>query len=545
MQSATRSSSACGLNLLLTAIVILRCLAATPLAAGEEPKKADGRGAVYDLAAGMEVVLKSPTLFPLDLAAGRAGGDDLVYVVERSESGRLLLASRDRQTRGWLLCERVVPFAEAAEYFAGVLRNEPRDVEAHWMRARLLACRDDLHGAIAHLGMAIRRAPDQPRLYITRGLVHYRLGRFDDSIADCDKAAELDPGATQAYVIRAIARIGKNDVAAARTDLEQVLKFDGTIGPERRRGELVATVAFVSQDAAARDADQGASGKTEGLTPAELVARGKDHYASQDYNQAIADFDEAIRIDRKYAPAYVARGRAWARKHYRERELADCSEAIRLDPNNAALRVARGESWSAQGRHVAALADYDEALRLEPANPSNWVARGNEWRRDLKLDQAIADYTQAVQIDPKYIPAYIERGNTHKQRRAFDRAIQEFTQLTQLDPQNALVHMTLARMLATANEPQYRNGKWALDEANRACELTRWQDPDCLDTLAAACAEVGDFSSAVKWETVAIKQVRQKVPSLLQQKAISFGGGRGVGFDDRLSFYKSKKPTRE
>ena len=66
------------------------------------------------------------------------------------------------------------------------------------------------------------------------------------------------------------------------------------------------------------------------------------------------------------------------------------------------------------------------------------------------------------------------------------------------------------------------------------------------DTLAAACAEIGEFTAAVRWQTEAIKLIRQRAPSLLLQKAASSGGGqRGLGFEDRLSFYKSKKPTRE
>ncbi len=117
--------------------------------------------------------------------------------------------------------------------------------------------------------------------------------------------------------------------------------------------------------------------------------------------------------------------------------------------------------------------------------------------------------------------------------------------MTRIDPENALAHMMLARLLATCYDANVRNGKWALDEATRACELAHWQDPDCLDTLAAACAEVGDFAAAIKWQTRAVKLVRANVRSLLQQKAISTGGSRGVGFEDRLAFYKSKKPTRE
>lgn len=38
-----------------------------------------------------------------------------------------------------------------------------------------------------------------------------------------------------------------------------------------------------------------------------------------------------------------------------------------------------------------------------------------------------------------------------------------------------------------------------------ACELTHWNSPDCLDALAAACAEAGDYASAAKWETRAVQ----------------------------------------
>jgi tetratricopeptide (TPR) repeat protein len=220
------------------------------------------------------------------------------------------------------------------------------------------------------------------------------------------------------------------------------------------------------------------------------------------------------------------------------------TKAIELDPKNAGYRVARADSWSAQGMHNRAMADYDDALRMEPENPSIWVSRGNEWRRHLKLDDALADFTQAIQLNPKYAPAYVARGNTWKQRRVFDRAIGEFSELIRIDPQNALAHQTLARILATCHEASFRNGKWAMDEATQACELTHWEDPDCLDTIAAAYAETGDFASAVKWQTQAIERLGQGAPSLLQ-KTMNFGGRKGVQFEDRLIFYKSKKTVRE
>jgi tetratricopeptide (TPR) repeat protein len=468
--------------------------------------------------------------------------------VERVENDRIHVASRDRIVRGWLFIDQVVLLTVAAEHFQQVVANDPRDAGAYWTLARLLFREGDFERSLANLNQAIRLEPDQASLYVTRALVQLRRQQPDRAIEDCDQAIHIDPQFARPYAIRAAAWLSKSDTKRARGDLEIALGLDVT-NPSGI-AQKVALVALhdgpeKTGETLAQSRSERNGGTDETLTPLEHVKRGEDRLAMKEYDQALADFNEAIRLDPGYAQAYASRAQAWARKHYRDREIADCTAAIEREPANASYRVARAESWSAQGMHKRAMADFADALQLEPNNPSIWVARGHEWRRHLKLDDAIADYSRALELNPRYWPAYIARGNAWKQRRVFDRAIQEFSELIRLDPQNALAHQTLARILATCNEAKFRDGKRALDEATVACDITRWRDPDCLDTLAAAFAEVGDYDAAIKWQTQAITLTRQNLPSLLQQKATSFGGRRGIGFEDRLSFYKSKKPTRE
>jgi tetratricopeptide (TPR) repeat protein len=497
---------------------------------------------------GSEVLLKMSGTPLFDQGRQVATHDQLTFVVERQEDERIEVVARDKSIRGWLLYDQVVVIDRAREHLDRVLTNDPRDAEAYWTRARLAYYQNDDEHAFADLNQAIGIEPAQARYYVTRALVQLRRQKWDRVLDDCDQALRLDPKSTQTFAIRALVWLSKNDAVRAHASLQSALRLDAT-NPSRGVELLALESPKASLDEAPSDrsapGDASKPDKAELESAGELVKRGEDHFAMKEYDRAIADFNDAIRIDANYAPAYASRARAWARKHYRDREIADCTEAIKRDPKNAAYLVARAESWSAQGMHKRAMADYEEALRMEPRNPAFWVSRGDEWRRDLKLDDAIADYSHALAIDPRYGPAYIARGSTWKQRRAFDQAIHEFSGLIRIDPENAQAHQTLARILATCNEPRYRNGKWAVDEATRACELTHWQDADCLDTLAAAYAEVSDFAAAVKWQTLAIKLTRQNAPSLLQQKATSFGGRKGVGFDDRLGFYKSKKPTRE
>src|SRR5262245_37090513 len=56
-------------------------------------------------------------------------------------------------------------------------------------------------------------------------------------------------------------------------------------------------------------------------------------YAIKNKNdEAIADFSEAIRLDRNDASSFSNRGATYAAKEEYHRSLADYNEAIRLDP---------------------------------------------------------------------------------------------------------------------------------------------------------------------------------------------------------------------
>jgi len=133
-------------------------------------------------------------------------------------------------------------------------------------------------------------------------------------------------------------------------------------------------------------------------------------YRSGDFPQAIANFDEAIRLDPGDARAYNIRGNVWDDKGEFERALADYDSAIHIDPNNPAAFHDRAILWQRQGALDKALVDLDRAIRFSFADANMYCDRGLVWYEKGRHDRAIADFNQAIRLDPDSAAACISRG---------------------------------------------------------------------------------------------------------------------------------------
>jgi tetratricopeptide (TPR) repeat protein len=141
-----------------------------------------------------------------------------------------------------------------------------------------------------------------------------------------------------------------------------------------------------------------------------LFSSGKAYFDKSDYDRAIADFNEAIRLDPKYALAFYQRGNAYGRKGDPDRAIADLDEAIRLNPQHADSFVDRGNAYLRKGNQDRAIADYTEAIRLYPTYAIAFNNRGQVYQRKGDNDRALADFNEAIRLDPKYAHAFCNRG---------------------------------------------------------------------------------------------------------------------------------------
>ncbi len=126
---------------------------------------------------------------------------------------------------------------------------------------------------------------------------------------------------------------------------------------------------------------------------------------------ALADYNEAIRLDPKYAPAFIERGLVYERKNDVSRAIADFGESIRLDPKGILTSTAyfqRGIIYMQIGDYNRAIADFTELIRRGNAATSLNL-RGEAYMKLGQYDRAIADFDAAIRQIPNFQEAIKNR----------------------------------------------------------------------------------------------------------------------------------------
>ena len=199
--------------------------------------------------------------------------------------------------------------------------------------------------------------------YHSRGTVNYWSSRFDEAIADYDKAIELNPNYSAAY----------NNRGSAKSSLR---RFEEAIVDYDKAVELKPEYANA------------------------YFNRGSTKYKLCRIEEAIVDYDKAIELNPDFAEAYNNRANSKYDLCRFEEAVVDYDKAVELNPDFVNAHYNRGNSKYELSRFDEAIQDYNRAIELKPDFVEAYYNRGNTNQRLRRFKEAAEDFKAVMDIRP-------------------------------------------------------------------------------------------------------------------------------------------------
>lgn len=306
-------------------------------------------------------------------------------------------------------------------------------------KGQVLLALGKLDEAIEYFNRALSLDEKELSAYIGRSLVYKKLGRYEKAIEDVNKALKFEPANEKALYIQ--------------RGIQEILKFSDSSNPQpinshslplaRQYTEQGFAYLFQQHFDEAKECFSRAIQSDPDSVIAYVGRGGLYGTYLQKYEDAILDYNQAIRLDPNNAKIYLERGLCRYRLQHYEDALVDQTHAIRLDPTLEPAYYNRGLIYYCLGKYEEAIIDYSKAIDLNPDDSLNYADRGLTYLNLDHYEKALTDLNKAIELNSQYAPAYSHRGRVYVELGQYNEAIDDFARVIHLTPSDAQAYINL------------------------------------------------------------------------------------------------------
>jgi Flp pilus assembly protein TadD len=223
-----------------------------------------------------------------------------------------------------------------------------------------------------------------------------------------------------------------------------------------------------------------------------------DDIAKKTRTEDIAAYTRVLESDPKNPLRHDAVAMLYLQDGRPREAVTEFRESLRLNNDSAPTHYNLGLALSMLRQYEEASREYESAVRLDPDHADAHNNLGAMLHIAGRLDEAAAHYRRALELRAENSEARSNLGRLLMlQGKTSDAALQ-FEQALATQPASVSALTGLAWIRATSADAQLRRPGQAVALADRARQLSRGQDPQAFDALAAAYAALGEFDNAVQ-----------------------------------------------
>jgi tetratricopeptide (TPR) repeat protein len=193
---------------------------------------------------------------------------------------------------------------------------------------------------------------------------------------------------------------------------------------------------------------------------ARLSREGVEAAKAKDWNKAVDSFRRAAQVepqDKKnsdnLAIALLQRATALVAQHNYDAAINDLNEAIKLKPDEVSSHRFRAYAYMSKGDWNNALQDYSVVIRALKDDPEAYERRAYVEMQLKDYDKALADYSEAIKLKPNEPKYYQLRALILQTKGDLKAALADTNKVLQFDPNNANAQQVKRFLEAKINGP--------------------------------------------------------------------------------------------
>ncbi|MFN6535127.1 MAG: tetratricopeptide repeat-containing serine protease family protein [Nostoc sp. EkiNYC01] len=324
---------------------------------------------------------------------------------------------------------------EAIAAIDRAIQLRPNFYQAWYLRGFVLMASKEYQEALKSFDQARQIEPKFSSTLRLRGLVLLTLERYPEALESLDEVAKLDPDDASVQIFRSLILFGTGRFPEALEVSNQVVKKNPSSWAYFVRG--AGRFGTADLQGALADLNEAIRLNPEYIEDTAYSLRGSIRAQQGDLKGAIADLNEAVRLDPEDANNFKNRGEIRFKQKDYQGAIADFNEAIRLKPQYIEALKARGAVRFLQQDYKSAITDLNEALRLKPEDAEAIKLRGEVRFQQKDQQGAIADFSEAIRLEPKNFEAFKARGAALFLQQDYKGAIADLNEALRLKPEDA------------------------------------------------------------------------------------------------------------
>jgi tetratricopeptide (TPR) repeat protein len=254
--------------------------------------------------------------------------------------------------------------------------------------------------------------------------------------------------------------------------------------------------------------------------------------AQGEFDAALKHYRRALEIDPDYTNALYNLANAYKSRGQLGEAISLYRRVLYTHPDDIEAHNNLGIVLLSSGNLPKAIEHFRKAVQVRPSNLQSRYNLATALMSNGRLNEAIEEYRRCLEYGPGFAKAHHSLGGVLATLKRFDEALAHFGRASKERPEWPAPLNAMAKILSTHPDKGKRDLSKAVELAERAAELTNYQSPMVLKTLADTYAAQGRYDDAI---TIAQRGL---------EIAIAAGSDRLAGsLREKIRFYQ--QPKRE